>query len=91
MDMRFGTWNVRSLYRVDSLMTVSRELSRYRLDLVGVQEVRWEGSALYQQGNTHFSTERGMKTMNWVQGFLYIRETYQQLRGLSLLMIGCHA
>jgi hypothetical protein len=40
MDMRFGTWNVRSLYRVGSLMTVSRELSRYRLDLVGVQEVR---------------------------------------------------
>jgi hypothetical protein len=41
---RFGTWNVRSLYRVGSLMTVSRELSRYRLDLVGVQEVRWQGS-----------------------------------------------
>jgi exonuclease III len=44
MDMKFGTWNVRSLYRVGSLMTVSRELSRYRLDLVGVQEVKWEGS-----------------------------------------------
>jgi hypothetical protein len=44
MDMRFGTWNVRSLYRVGSLMTVSKELSGYRLDLVGVQEVRWEGN-----------------------------------------------
>jgi hypothetical protein len=44
IDMRFGTWNVRSFYRVGSLMTVSRELSRYRLDSVGVQEVRWEGS-----------------------------------------------
>jgi hypothetical protein len=42
--MRFGTWNKRSLYRVDSLMTVSRELSRYGLHLVGVQEVIWEGS-----------------------------------------------
>jgi hypothetical protein len=38
MDMRFGTWNVRSLYRAGSLMTVSRELARYKLDLVGV---RW--------------------------------------------------
>jgi hypothetical protein len=38
---------------------------------------------------THFSMERGMRTMNWVQGLLYIRESYQQLRGLSLLMIGC--
>jgi hypothetical protein len=43
MVLRFGLWNVRSLYRVGSLMTVSRELSRYKLDLVGVQEVRWEG------------------------------------------------
>jgi hypothetical protein len=24
-------------------MTVSRDLSQYKLDLVGVQEVRWEG------------------------------------------------
>jgi hypothetical protein len=44
MEMRLGTWNVRSFCRVGSLMTVSRELSRYRLKLVGVQEVRWEGS-----------------------------------------------
>jgi hypothetical protein len=32
------------------LMTVSRELSRYRLDLVGVQEVRWEGSGTVPAG-----------------------------------------
>jgi hypothetical protein len=43
-----------------------------------------------QQGNTHFPMERGMKTMNWLKGFLNRRESYQQLRGLSLLMIGCH-
>jgi hypothetical protein len=41
--MRFGLWNVRNLYRAGSLMTVSRELSKYKLDLVGVQEVEWEG------------------------------------------------
>jgi hypothetical protein len=40
--MTFGLWNVRSLYRAGSQMTVSRELARYKLDLVGVQEVRWE-------------------------------------------------
>jgi hypothetical protein len=38
MDMRFGTWNVRSLCRAGSLGTVSKELSKLRLDLVGVQE-----------------------------------------------------
>jgi exonuclease III len=42
MDMRFGTWNIRSLYRIASLKTAARELGKYTLDLVGVQEVRWE-------------------------------------------------
>jgi hypothetical protein len=36
MDMRFGLRNVRSLYRVASLMTVSNELLRYKLDLAEV-------------------------------------------------------
>jgi hypothetical protein len=54
MVMRFGTWNVRSFYRVGSLMTVSRELSGYRSDLVGVQEVRWEGSGTVPAGEYTF-------------------------------------
>jgi hypothetical protein len=33
MDRRFGTW---SMYGV-------KEISKYKLDLVGVQEVRWDG------------------------------------------------
>jgi hypothetical protein len=28
MDMRTGTWNVRSLYNADSLMTGTREIGR---------------------------------------------------------------
>jgi hypothetical protein len=39
MDARFG-WNVRSLHRAGSLITVASEISKYKLDLVGVQEVR---------------------------------------------------
>ena len=48
--MRFGTWNVRSLYRSVSLITVARELARYKLDLLDVQEVIWDkwGSGLGQ-------------------------------------------
>jgi hypothetical protein len=43
MDMKFGTWNIRSMYRAGSLLTVSNELTKYKLELVGMQEVRWEG------------------------------------------------
>ena len=40
--MGFGTWNVRSLYRSGFLTIAARELARYKLDLVGVHEVRWD-------------------------------------------------
>ena len=39
-DMRFGIWNVRSLYRECSLTAAARELVKYKLDLAGVQQVR---------------------------------------------------
>jgi hypothetical protein len=42
MGIRLCTWNVRSLYRAGSLMTVSRRVSKYKLPEVGVQEVRWD-------------------------------------------------
>jgi exonuclease III len=42
MGTKFGTWNIRSLYRACPLMTVSKELYKYNLDLVGIQEVRWK-------------------------------------------------
>jgi hypothetical protein len=36
------------------------------------------------------SMEMGMRIMNYGRDFLYIRESYQQLRGHSLLVIACH-
>jgi hypothetical protein len=42
MDMKFGTWNMRSLYRCGSFTTEARELATYRLDLVCVLEFRWD-------------------------------------------------
>ncbi|PNF24856.1 hypothetical protein B7P43_G12920 [Cryptotermes secundus] len=56
IDMRFGTWNVRSLYRTCSLRTVVEEILKYKLDLGGVQEVRWDGGGIAPaEGYTFFS------------------------------------
>jgi hypothetical protein len=41
-DMRFGMWNIRSLYRAGSFLTVAKEISKYKLDFVVVQAVRWD-------------------------------------------------
>jgi hypothetical protein len=54
---KFGTWNVRSFYRVGFLMTVSRELSEYKLDLMECRAYN-RVMALNKQKNTHFLKER---------------------------------
>jgi hypothetical protein len=40
MDLRYGTWNVGSMYTANLLRAVAKEISKYKLGLVGVQEVR---------------------------------------------------
>jgi hypothetical protein len=50
---------VRSLYTAGSLITVPRELARYKLDLVGVQEVRLEGGGTEPAGEYTFFYGKG--------------------------------
>jgi hypothetical protein len=44
MDIRFGTWNIRSLYRAGSFLTVLKGLSNY-VRFSEVQEARWDRGA----------------------------------------------
>jgi hypothetical protein len=53
-DMRFGTWNVRSLYRVGSPMIVVKDLPKCKLDLVRVQEIRWDRGGTEPAGENTF-------------------------------------
>jgi exonuclease III len=50
--MRIGTWNVKSLRTVGAIKSVVGELEKCKLDLVGVQEVRWEGDG-YQTADKY--------------------------------------
>jgi hypothetical protein len=59
-DMRFRTWNVRSLYRAGLLRTVAEEISKYKLDLVGVQEVRWDRGVTEPEGKYTFFYGKGI-------------------------------
>jgi hypothetical protein len=80
IDKRFGLWNVRRLYKVGSLMTVSRKLSKFKIDLVGVQEVRWEGGGTEPAGEYTFFYGNRNENLQLGTGSLSIRESYQQLR-----------
>jgi hypothetical protein len=80
LDMRFGTWDVRSMYRTGSLRAVGEEISKYKLDLVVVQEVRWVGGGTEQACECIFFNGKGNENHELGTGFLYIKESYQQLR-----------
>jgi hypothetical protein len=73
-DIRFGIWNVRSLYRSRSLTAVVRELARCTLDLLCVQEGRWDKGGTVRAGDKIFSTEKETKIVNFEQDYLYTTE-----------------
>jgi hypothetical protein len=52
--MKLGNWNVRILYRAGSLKGEARELARCKLDLVGVQELRWDKGGRVRTGGFYF-------------------------------------
>jgi hypothetical protein len=59
MIIRFGTWNIRSLYMACLLITVAKGISMCKLDLVGVQEVRWDRGGTEPAGNYIFFYGKG--------------------------------
>jgi hypothetical protein len=64
------------MYRAGVLRALAEEISKYKLDLVGVQEVRWDG-----RGTEPFLYGKGNENHKLGTGFSYIRDSYQQLKG----------
>jgi hypothetical protein len=89
-NMRFCIWNVRTLYRSGSLTTVARELARYELDLVDIQEVGWDKGGTVKAGDYIFFYGKGNEYHQLGTIFLYTTEYYQQLRQYDSLVTGCH-
>jgi hypothetical protein len=69
MYMRFGAWNVRSMYTAGSLSVVREEISKYKLDLVRVKEVGWNGGGTERAGDYTFFYGTGNENHELGTGF----------------------
>ncbi|KAJ4447111.1 hypothetical protein ANN_09111 [Periplaneta americana] len=105
--LRFGTWNVTSLYRTGGVTLVAKKLARYRIDFVGVQEVRLDGNGIsqirdylyYGEGNnnhqlgTGFFVHKRIKSAVKKVEFISDRLSYLVLKGrwCDIIVINAHA
>jgi len=79
--MRFGTWNGRSLNGAGSLTAAARELAGYKLDSVGVQEVRCVKGGTERAGDYNFFfMEKGNQNHQCGTGFCVHHRLERQLR-----------
>jgi hypothetical protein len=67
--MRFGTWNVRNLYRAGSFTAAARKLARCNLNIVCVQEVMWDKEGTVIAGVYTFFYVKVNEIINWEQVF----------------------
>jgi hypothetical protein len=87
--MRFGTWIVWSLLRASSLTAAARELAKYKFDLVGVEEVRWNRGGMVREGVYNFSVEKETKPSIGNRTFLPSQNSINRQES-SLLAIAYH-
>jgi len=52
MELRIGTWNIRTLYKPGALKIITEEVEKYKIPLVAVQEIRWTGEGNIRSNNS---------------------------------------
>ena len=71
--MKIGTWNGRSFYRAGSFKAAAKEIGRYKLDVGGMQEVRWDKGGSVTAGDYDFFYGKGSESQLGTGFFVHRR------------------
>ena len=70
---RIGAWNVRTMYETGKTAQVVKEISRYRISILGISEMRW--------------TDAGLKTLGSRETVIFSRRSDgQHQEGVGIIM-----
>ena len=72
--LRFGTWNVFTVYKIDALRNIINVAEEYGIQVLAVQEVQWIGSGVLDKTEYTFYYSGHSKTRQFGTGFLVSRK-----------------
>jgi hypothetical protein len=73
------------MYRAASLRAVAKKISKYKLDLVGVQEVKWDGGGTEPAGEYTFLYGKGNENHELGTGFFVHKKIMSAVKRVNFV------
>jgi len=79
-DLTFGTWNVQTVLQPGKVMEIADEVLKQGIDLVALQEIRWQGHGEINRKNvTVIYSGPQNRTRQYVTGFIVSRKIKESI------------
>jgi hypothetical protein len=83
-DLTFGTWNVQTMLQPGKMMEITDEVFKLEIDLVALQEIRWQGHGEINKEN--FTVDQRTEQGRTGQGLLHQEKLKKVLWNVNQLM-----